>query len=166
MARWDQQHRDTETLEERRLKAVGLLRSGASQAEVARQLAVSPVAVHKWNRALEKGGRRALRAIPRTGRPTNVPREELAQLPQILARGAMCYGYSTDLWTIRRIVDVTEAEWGVRYEKSAMWRLLKRHGLSWQRPSRQAREKNLVAVKNWKQRTWPRLKKKPTGDGP
>ncbi len=166
MARWDQQHRDTASLEERRLKAVGLLRSGVSQSEVARRLAVSPVAVHKWKRTLEEGGTDALRAVPRPGRPTNVPREQLATLPKILARGALSYGFSTDLWTIRRILEVTEAEWGVRYERSAMWRLLKRHGLSWQRPSRQAREKNLVAVKNWKQRTWPRLKKKPTGDGP
>ena len=166
MARWDQQRRDTASLEERRLQAVGLLHSGVSQAEVARRLAVSPVAVHKWNRTLEESGPTALRAVPRTGRSTSVPREELAQLPEILARGAMSYGFSTDLWTIHRILDVTEAEWGVRYEKSAMWRLLKRHGLSWQRPSRQAREKNLVAVSNWKQRSWPRYKKKPVRDGP
>ncbi len=164
MARWDQQHRDTATLEERRLKAIGLLRSGVSQAEVARRFAVSPVAVHKWNRALEEGGPNALRAVPRPGRPPNVPRERLAELPNLLARGALSYGFSTDLWTIPRILEVTEAEWGVRYDKSAMWRLLKRHGLSWQRPSRQAREKNQVAVKNWKQRSWPRYKKKPADD--
>ena len=166
MARWDQKHRDTATLEERRLKGVGMLRAGTSQSEVARRLAVSPVAVHYWKLALEAGGTDALRAIPRPGRPPNVPRERLEELPRILARGALSYGFSTDLWTIPRILDVTEAEWGVRYDKSAMWRLLKRHGLSWQRPSRQAREKNLVAVRNWKQRTWPRLKKKPTDDGP
>jgi len=166
MARWEQRHRDTATLEERRLKAVGLLRSGVPQAQVARRLAVSPAAVCKWNRALEERGSRALRAIPRPGRPTNVPRAKLAKLPRILARGALSYGFSTDLWTIPRILDVTETKWGVRYDKSAMWRLLRRHGLSWQRPSRRAREKNLVAVKNWKQRSWPRFKKKPAGDEP
>jgi len=166
MARWDQQHRDSATLEERRLKAVDLLRSGLSQSEVARRLAVSPVAVHKWHRALEEGGPTALRSVPRPGRPTNVPREQLAQLPAILARGALSYGFSTDLWTIPRILEVTEAEWGVRYDKSAMWRLLKRHGLSWQRPSRQAREKNVAAVKNWMRHSWPRYKKKPAGNEP
>ena len=166
MARWDQEHRDTATLEERRLKAVTLLRQGVSGAETARRLSVSPQAVHKWKITLENGGTDALRAVPRSGRPTNVPREKLATLPAILARGALAYGFSTDLWTIPRILDVTEAEWGVRYDDSAMWRILKRHGLSWQRPSRRAREKNLVAVKNWKQRTWPRLKKKPTEDAP
>ena len=166
MARWDQRHRDTATLEERRLKAVSLLRSGISQAEVARRLAVSPVAVHKWNHALEEGGRDALRAVPRSGRRPNVSREQLDQLPTMLARGALSYGFSTDLWTIPRILEVTETAWGVRYDKSAMWRILRRQGLSWQRPSRQAREKNLNAVKNWKPRSWPRYKKKPAGGEP
>ena len=166
MARWDQQHRDTATLEERRLKAAKLLREGVSQAKVARRFAVSPAAVNKWVKTLESRGTDALRAVPRSGRPTSVPREKLATLPEILARGALSYGFSTDLWTIPRILEVTEAEWGVRYDDSAMWRILKRHGLSWQRPSRQAREKNLVAVKNWQQRTWPRLKKKPTENEP
>ncbi len=166
MARWDQKHRDTPTLEERRLKAVELLRDGVSQAQIARQLAVSPVAVCKWKKSLEKGGTDALRAVPRPGRPTTVPREKLSTLPEILARGALAYGFSTDLWTIPRILEVTETEWGVRYDESAMWRILKRYGLSWQRPLRQAREKNLVVVKNWKQHIWPRFKKKPTDGGP
>ena len=166
MARWDQKHRDTASLEERRLKAVKLLREGVPQAEVARRFAVTPTAVHQWKRALERGGTDAVRAVPRPGRPPRVPREKLATLSAILARGALSYGFSTDLWTIPRILEVTEAEWGVRYDDSAMWRILTRQGLSWQRPSRQAREKNLVAVKNRKQRTWPRLKKKPTEDGP
>jgi transposase len=47
-----------------------------------------------------------------------------------------------------------------------MWRMLKRHGLSWQRPRRQAREKDLQAVTNWRRRSWPRYKKKPDADGP
>ena len=55
-----------------------------------------------------------------SGRPPNVPRTQLAKLPRILARGALSDGFSTDLWTIPPILDVTEAEWGVRYDKSAM----------------------------------------------
>jgi transposase len=133
---------------------------------VSRQLGVTPVAVHKWKRALDEGGPKALRAVPRPGRPTLVPRATLASLPDLLARGALSYGFSTDLWTIPRILQVTEAEWGVRYTETAMWRLLKRHGMSWQRPRRQAREKDLNAVKNWRQHSWPRYKKKPDGEEP
>lgn len=68
--------------------------------------------------------------MPRAGRPPNVPRTQLVNLPRILAREALSYGFSTDLWTIPRILDMTEAEWIVRYDESAMWRRLKRCVLS------------------------------------
>jgi transposase len=164
MGRWAQRHRDTATLEERRLNGLALLRSGVSQAEVARRLGVTPVAVFHWKCAAEEGGARALRAIPRSGRPPLVAREHQAALPDILAKGALAYGFSTDLWTIPRIVEVAESEWGVRYSETTIWRLLKRQGLSWQRPRRQAREKDLNAVRNWRRRSWPRYKKKPAND--
>jgi transposase len=147
------------------LNGLALLRSGVSQAEVARRLGVTPVAVFHWRVAAEEGGSAALRAVPRSGRPTLVPREKLATLPDLLAKGALTYGFSTDLWTIPRIIEVTEAEWGVRYTESARWRLLTRPGLSWQRPRRQAREKNEQAVRNWRNRSWPRFKKKPDAEG-
>ncbi|MGI0066812.1 MAG: winged helix-turn-helix domain-containing protein [Thermoplasmata archaeon] len=166
MGRWAQRHRDTATLEERRLHGLDMLRSGVPQIEVARRLGVTPAAVCLWKKALDEGGPTALRAVPRSGRPTLVPRERLATLPDLLVKGALAYGFSTDLWTIPRILQVTETEWGVRYTDSAMWRLLQRYGLSWQRPRRQAREKDLRAVRNWRQRSWPRYKKKPGDDGP
>ncbi len=166
MGRWALRHRDTATLEERRLNGLALLHSGLSQAEVARRLGVTPVAVFKWKTAADEGGTEALRAIPRSGRPPLVAREHQAALPELLREGALSYGFSTDLWTIPRIAKVAEAEWGVSYSETAIWRMLKRQGLSWQRPRRQAREKNLIAVRNWRQRSWPRYKKKPDAEEP
>ena len=124
------------------------------------------MAVCLWKKALEERGPSALRAQPRSGRPTLVPRDRLAQLPNLLAKEALAYGFSTDLWTIPRILQVTQAEWGVRYTDTAMWRLLQRHELSGQRPRRQAREKNLTAVTNGRRRSGPRYKKKPDTEGP
>jgi len=166
MGQWALRHRDAATLEERRLNGIALLRSGFSQAEVARRLGVTPVAVCQWENALDSGGRDALRALPRPGRPPLVTREHQEALPEILAKGALAYGYSTDLWTIPRIVKVAEAQWGVRYSETAMWRMLKRHGLSWQGPRRQAREKDLQKVRNWRTRSWPRYRKKPDSEEP
>ncbi|MDG6910468.1 MAG: winged helix-turn-helix domain-containing protein [Nitrososphaerota archaeon] len=166
MPRWDQQHRDKLVLEERRLKAAELLRQGVRPAEVARRLAVTPQAVNGWVRLLERGGVAALHHKPRPGREPFVEPETLTTLPDILARGALAFGYQTDLWTLRRLARVLEKEWGVRYTKSGTWVLLKRSGYSWQRPSRQAREKDLVKVARWKRYTYPRLKKKPPSAGP
>ena len=156
MGRWAQQHRDTATLEERRLRGYDLLRRGASQAEVAHRLGVTPQAVYYWTRRLADGGTSALRAQPRPGRPSHLSAEQMRSLPELLARGAQSFGYDTDLWTTERIADVLAKEWGVHYTNVGGWKILKSQGFSWQRPRRQTREKDLRAVQNWTRRSWPR----------
>ncbi|MFC5904150.1 helix-turn-helix domain-containing protein [Streptomyces zhihengii] len=37
------------------------------------------------------------------------------------------------------------------------WRLLKRHGWSWQQPARRAIERDDEAVEVWRKETWPRV---------
>lgn len=108
MGRERQLHRDTASFEARRLDAFDLLSSGITQAGVARQLGVTPMAVHKWKRVAEEGGSRALHAVPRPGRPNLVPRETLALLPGLLALGALSCGFSTEPWTIPRLLQNTE----------------------------------------------------------
>ena len=160
MGRWAQRHRDTESLEERRLNGLALLRSGLSQAEVARRLVVTPAAVSLWKIATDQNGMAALRAVPRSGRPTLVPRDRLAALPDLLAKGALAYGFSTDLWTIPRIIQVTEAEWAYDTPTARCGACSSATASPRQRPRRQARETNsLRAVKNWRHRWWPRYKK-------
>ncbi|MDE1881516.1 MAG: winged helix-turn-helix domain-containing protein [Euryarchaeota archaeon] len=133
---------------------------------MARRVAATPQAVNRWLRTIEKGGEEALHAKPRPGREPFVEEETLATLPEILARGALAFGYQTDIWTLRRISAVLEREWGIRYTKSGTWVLLKRSGYSWQRPSRQAREKDVAKVADWKRHSWPRFKKKPRRAAP
>ena len=79
--RWTLPHHDTAPLEERRLRGLGLLSDGRSQAEVARRIGVTPPAVCFGQRAIEEGGTKALHAVPRSGRPTLVPREQRASCP-------------------------------------------------------------------------------------
>ncbi|WP_371798505.1 winged helix-turn-helix domain-containing protein [Streptomyces sp. NBC_01707] len=53
-----------------------------------------------------------------------------------------------------------------------MWRLLKRHGWSWQAPARRALERDEHAVELWKKEVWPGVKTRPpshqraVGDAP
>ncbi|MER6434572.1 winged helix-turn-helix domain-containing protein [Streptomyces sp900105245] len=41
---------------------------------------------------------------------------------------------------------------------ATVWRLLKRHGWSWQAPARRALDGDEHAVELWKKEVWPRVK--------
>jgi transposase len=65
------------------------------------------------------------------------------------------------LWTIQRVRLLIERQFGVKYSKVHVWRLLGQLGFSCQKPERRALERDEVAVEHWKKSTWPELKKKP-----
>lgn len=110
----------------RRLLAMALIESGWSQAKVARELSVSREAVRKWVVMYKGGGADALAARPSPGAPPRMPRSNLAELPRILARGALAFGFPTDEWTSRRVARAIEAEFGVAYHPAHVRRLLRR----------------------------------------
>lgn len=88
-------------------------------------------------------------------------RARLARLPQLLARGAEAYGFSSPIWTTQRVADLIWRRFRVRYDRDHVCRLLHRFGWSWQKPARRARERDEAAIQHWVKHTWPRLKKKP-----
>jgi transposase len=89
------------------------------------------------------------------------------QLEKLLLRGAQAEGYSTDLWTLRRIGELIKKEFGVSYTSSAIWRLLV-VDLRWstQKPERRATQRNEAAIEEWKSKQWPQIKKKRVGWAP
>jgi transposase len=80
-------------------------------------------------------------------------------LIRLLLRGAMAHGYTTEVWTTGRITEVIEEHFGVTYHRDHVGRLL--HGLGWsaQTPERRAVERDERAIKHWKGKRWPRVKK-------
>ena len=87
----------------------------------------------------------------------------MAFLERELLKGAQRAGFPTDLWTCPRVVQLIRARFGVHYEVSGVWRLLR--SLSWtpQKPERRAVECNEREIQRWIRKEWPRIKKKPVG---
>jgi hypothetical protein len=77
-----------------------------------------------------------------------------------LKAGALAQGYSSDLWTLGRVGKLIETLTGQRYCESGVWRLLKRLGFSSQRPAKRAMQRDETAVRQWKTKRWPALKKR------
>jgi transposase len=152
---------DRSELEARRIEAGKLLQRGVRPAEVARRLRVSRTSVGRWQQTLTSGGQRSLRGAPRTGRPPLLDANDQKRLIAALKAGALAQGYSSDLWTLGRVGKLIETLTGQRYSESGVWRLLKRLGFSSQRPAKRAMQRDETAVRQWKTKRWPALKKRP-----
>ncbi len=151
-----------ERLERRRHKAIALLRAGHTYQKVASLMKSSLSSVVRWAQAFRSGGRKALQPKPTAGRPPRLSESQFATLERVLAAGAMKAGYSTELWTLRRIAAVIEGRFGVVYRlPSVRWMLMRRLHWSWQKPERRAIQRDEKAIACWKRTVWPDIKKRP-----
>jgi len=147
-------------LERRRRRAIALLQDGASVTEVARRLDCSHSSVILWRDRVQRRGVAALQARPAPGRPPKLRAKQVERLPRLLVRGAMAWGFSTELWTTQRIATVIRREFGVRLHRAHVSRLLSRLGWSCQKPEPRAIERDEVAIAHWKRYRWTAIKKK------
>lgn len=146
-------------MERRRRRGARLLAAGEAQAEVARRVGVSRQTVMRWDRVRKEGGVEALRRAQHFGRPERLTAEQRQELMRLLKDGAIAAGFSTELWTLPRIAHLIEQKFAVLLVPSSVWRLLGRLGWSVQRPTGQARERDERAIRKWKTKRWPELKK-------
>ena len=153
-------------LEQRRRGIVALLKQKLSLHEIARRLGCHASSVLRWRDAVRAGGTDALKAKPAPGRPSRLTVKQKARLVPLLARGATAHGYRTELWTTLRIAEVIEREFGVRYHRNHVGKLL--HQLRWsaQKPEGRALERDEQAIAVWKSEVWPAVKKTPRGSQP
>jgi len=152
--------RDYEWMEERRLQGARLLKDGVSQVEVARQLGVKRQSVHEWAKVIAAKGEKGLFRVA-TGRKPRLNAVQLAKLAEHLQDDPQAHGYATALWTTERIARLIHRQFGVRYHRDHVGRLLGQMGWSCQRPAGRARERKEEEIIRWKRVEWPRIKKKP-----
>lgn len=152
---------DYATEQQRRLQAATLFQQGCSQAEVARRLEVSRQASSRWHAAWKAGGKGALSGAGRTGRKPKLSGNQLCQLETILLAGAPASGYETDLWTLKRIAQVVQRTFRVKFHVGHVWKVLGQLGWSCQRPESRARERDDAAIQRWVRHRWPQIKKRP-----
>jgi transposase len=128
---------------------------------IAEALGVTEAAVSQWLTHAARDGLQALRPRSRRGQGSRLSDEQRRRLPALLERGAEAYGFAGALWTCRRIAEVIEREFGIRYHPSHVSRLL--HALRWshQKPVFRSAERDEAAIASWLTSDWPAIKKKP-----
>ena len=146
-------------LEDRRRRALALLKTGLSLNEVGRRIQCAASSVMRWFNAWRQGGAKALRVATSPGRPPKLRPAQRRRLVKLLLQGPLAHGYRTNLWTTVRIAEVIEREFGVNYHRDHVGRLM--HRLDWthQKPEMRAVERDEQAIQRWKRIDWPRVKK-------
>jgi transposase len=155
-------HGTPEELERKRFRAAALLDAGHRPSEVARMVGVSPASISRWKELLRQSGPKALKAIPHPGPKPKLTARQRQKLERLLLKGPVAHGYPTDLWTLRRMAEVIEKHFAVRYDLSGVWHVVKALGWTCQKPERRAREADEHAIAQWRQPQWSRIKKSPS----
>ena len=146
-------------MEARRRRAAALLRKGLGVREVARRVDSSPSSVSRWKEAVEKGGFRALVAKAQPGRPARLSAQQKEHLLELLLQGPHAHGHANQLWTLARVAQVVEKNFGISYHPAHVWKILRACGWSAQKPERRARERDDEQIQRWRRRRWPHIKK-------
>jgi transposase len=143
-----------------------LVKAGWSLSEAARQVECAASSVMRWWRAWRRCGAKALEVGASPGRPPKLTAPQRRRLLRRLLRGPLAQGYSTNVWTTARIAELIRREFGVRYHRDHVGRLL--HALDWshQKPEKRALERDEQVIERWKRDQWPRVKKTPRGWAP
>lgn len=148
-----------EQLEARRHLAARLLQQGHGVSQVAQMVGVCPGSVTRWKQALEANGPDGLKAKRHPGPKKKLSDRQQQRLVRLLRKGPRAHGYRTELWTFSRVAQLIEKQFGVRYDPSHIYRILKALGWSSQKPERRARERNEQAIEQWRRKKWSQIKK-------
>ncbi len=150
--------------EARRLAAGRLLLAGKKNVDVARALNGSPSSVRRWKKIVQRDGLDGLRTKPVAGRPPKLSKQQKKMLVRILVKGAQAAGFSSDLWTGKRVAQVIWRKFKVDYHPHHVLKILRQLDLTPQKPQRRARQQDPDALERWRNVEWPRIKKgRPVG---
>jgi transposase len=152
-------HSPTNWKAARRLQAWDLKHKGWAQHQIAEALGVSEAAVSQWMKRAREGGPEALQHRSPPGARRRLTAEQFARLPDLLHRGPEAYGFRGQLWTRGRIAAVIRQAYGISYHPVQIGRLCKTMRWSPQKPARRARQRDEAAITQWRDETWPAIKR-------
>jgi transposase len=146
--------------EARRRLAVQRVSEGWTQQAVAAFLGVHPVTVGKWVRAHRATGDTALAAKRHPGRTSFLTDEQEQQVLDWLTQKPTAFGFTTDLWTARRVAELIRQKFEVQFHPNYLREWLTARGHSPQKPAKRAQERQPQEVARWAAEDWPRIQKK------
>lgn len=143
------------SLQETREKAVLAVQEGKTPAFVAEVLRVHPASVRKWWKAFQKKGSQGIAAKPHPGRPSRLTRRQQACVLRWIRKNPKSFGFSTELWTARRLAQVIQRKFGIQYHPRYLNEWLTARSVTPQKPQTRAKERDDQAIRHWTRYRWP-----------
>jgi len=150
---------DHATLEQMRLRAVDAVKAGQHPEDVAAALGMHRKTVYGWLAKVREGGKEALAAKPVPGRPPELTAEQMRRV-YTLVTGAdpRQLQFEFALWTRDLVRELIRRECAVALSAVSVGRLLRKLGLSPQRPLWRAWQADPDAVARWKTEQFPAIR--------
>ena len=111
------------------------------------------IAKKKTSKSLERS------CEPGSGRPSKLTDKEIKKITRLILNPASKYGYETDFWTIRRIIDITKKVLGIKISKTSMYEMLYNEDYSYKKPEKRYYEADEEAQQKWIKQEIPKIKK-------
>lgn len=149
-----------EALEEMRIRAVKAVEEGQSPEAVIAMLGLSRPRIYEWLAAYREGGIDALRAKPISGRPPKLDGKALSWIYTVITtKNPMQMKFEFALWTREMVRHLVRDKFGVRLSEISIGRMLRKLGLSPQRPLARAYQRDPRQVEAWLSEEYPRIRR-------
>ena len=140
--------------------AVQRVFAGERPCDVTEAYGLSGRVIFMWIRKAKKNGLDSLSPLPRTGRTRILTKDEEQEVKSwIVGKDPRQHGFDFGLWTRKIVSNLIESRLGVILSLNSVGRLLRRQGLTPQKPLRRAYERDEVAVKEWQDTQYPKIKR-------
>lgn len=155
-----------QTLEELRIRAVQRVEAGESPEAVIRALGFTRARIYEWLARYREGGLAALQAKTIPGRPPRLTGSQLAWVYRtVVEKTPLQLKFEFALWTCAMVRELIGTRFGVRLSEVSVGRLLKKLGLSPQRPLHRAYQQDPAAVEQWLTVEYPKIRALATRTG-
>jgi transposase len=147
------------SLDVRRRAVRAVVEDGCTVTEVAQVYGTDRTTVHRWLARFHADGEEGLLRRAVSGRPRKLTDLTAAALKEIVLAPASDYGFETDFWTTRRLLQMAQAEFGIALSKQTIMRRLHEAGLTYQKPEKQYFEMSEEERQEWRQTILPKIRR-------
>ncbi len=148
------------TLEEIRIRAVQRVEDGESPEVIIHALGLHRSRIYEWLALYREGGIEALKSKKAKGKAPKLNGQQLQKLYRIItSKNPIQLKFEFALWTRAMIREVIRDEFNVRLSDVSVGRLLRKLGLSPQKPLRRAYQQDEAKVEAWQEVAYPEIRK-------